>query len=329
MFSRRRFIAASAAASAAALAPSVRAQTPVVNKTARIVVGFPPGGSTDVVSRLIADRLRGVYAPSVIVENRPGAGGRIALEAVKNADADGSAMILTPASMLVIYPHIFKKLAYDPFTDFAPVTSVCAFPIGFSVGPMVPESVKTVADFVAWAKANPKSAAFASPAAGSMVHFTGVMLNRAAGLDMTHVPFKGGAPAIQDLIGGQIASSMNVLSEALPQHKAGKLRTLATSGAQRSPFMPDVPTFVESGYKEIVAREWFGILVPAKTPADIITKLNAAILHALKSKEVTEGFAKLAFDPVGESPADFARIIKADYERWAPIVKASGFTADE
>ncbi len=329
MFSRRRFIAASAAASAAALAPSVRAQTPVVNKTARIVVGFPPGGSTDVVSRLIADRLRGVYAPSVIVENRPGAGGRIALEAVKNADTDGSAMILTPASMLVIYPHIFKKLAYDPFTDFAPVTSVCAFPIGFSVGPMVPESVKTVADFVAWAKANPKSAAFASPAAGSMVHFTGVMLNRAAGLDMTHVPFKGGAPAIQDLIGGQIASSMNVLSEALPQHKAGKLRTLATSGAQRSPFMPDVPTFVESGYKEIVAREWFGILVPAKTPADIITKLNAAILHALKSKEVTEGFAKLAFDPVGESPADFARIIKADYERWAPIVKASGFTADE
>ena len=285
MFSRRRFIAASAAASVAALAPSVRAQTPVVNKTARIVVGFPPGGSTDVVSRLIADRLRGVYAPTVIVENKPGAGGRIALEAVKNADADGSAMILTPASMLVIYPHIYKKLAYDPFTDFAPVTSVCAFPIGFSVGPMVPESVKTVADFVAWAKANPKSAAFASPAAGSMVHFTGVMFNRAAGLDMTHVPFKGGAPAIQDLIGGQIASSMNVLSEALPQHKAGKLRTLATSGAQRSPFMPDVPTFVESGYKEIVAREWFGILVPAKTPADIITKLNAAILHALKSKE--------------------------------------------
>ncbi len=329
MLTRRRFVTASAtalASAAAGLTPRAFAQT--LQKTARIVVGFPPGGSSDVVARLIADRMRGGYAPAVIVENRPGAGGRIALDHLKQAESDGSAMVQTPASMIVIYPHIYKKLAYDPLVDFAPVTRVCTFVFAVSVGPAVPDSVKTVADLVQWLKANPKQASYGSPAAGSVPHFTGVLLGRAAGVELTHVAFKGGAPAIQDLIGGQIPMSINVLSEALPQHKAGKLRILATTGPKRSPYLPEAPTLKESGFN-LEATEWFGIFVPARTSPDTVAKLNAAILEALKSKEVTEGFAKFAFEPAGESPVEFAKLVKSEHERWGPIVKSTGFTAED
>jgi tripartite-type tricarboxylate transporter receptor subunit TctC len=329
MLTRRRFVTASATALASAAAgftPRAFAQT--LQKNARIVVGFPPGGSTDVVARLIAERMRGGYAPAVIVENRPGAGGRIALDHMKNAESDGSAMVLTPASMIMIYPHIYKKLSYDPLADFAPVTRVVTFVFAVSVGPAVPESVKTVAELMQWLKANPKQASYGSPAAGSVPHFTGVLLGRAAGVELTHVAFKGGAPAIQDLIGGQIPMSVNVLSEALPQHKAGKLRILATTGPERSRYLPDAPTLKESGF-DLASTEWFGIFVPVKTSAETIAKLNAAIREALKSKEVTDGFAKFAFEPAGESPAEFAKLVKSEYERWAPIVKSTGFTAED
>lgn len=329
MLTRRRFVTASAtalASAAAGLTPRAFAQA--LQKTARIVVGFPPGGSSDVVARLIADRMRGGYAPAVIVENRPGAGGRIALDHLKQAESDGSAMVQTPASMIVIYPHIYKKLAYDPLVDFAPVTRVCTFVFAVSVGPAVPDSVKTVADLVQWLKANPKQASYGSPAAGSVPHFTGVLLGRAAGVELTHVAFKGGAPAIQDLIGGQIPMSINVLSEALPQHKAGKLRILATTGPKRSPYLPEAPTLKESGFN-LEATEWFGIFVPARTSPDTVAKLNAAIREALKSKEVTEGFAKFAFEPAGESPVEFATLVKSEHERWGPIVKSTGFTAED
>lgn len=329
MLTRRRFVTASTTALASAavgLRPRAFAQT--LQKTARIVVGFPPGGSSDVVARLIADRMRSGYAPAVIVENRPGAGGRIGLEHVKNAETDGSAMVQTPASMIMIYPHIYKKLTYDPLTDFAPVTRVCTFVFAVSVGPAVPDNVKTVAELVQWLKANPKQASYGSPAAGSVPHFTGVLLGRAAGVELTHVAFKGGAPAIQDLIGGQIPMSINVLSEALPQHKAGKLRILATTGPKRSPYLPDAPTLKESGFN-LEGTEWFGVFVPAKTSAETVAKLNAALREALKTKEVTEGFAKFAFEPAGESPAEFAALVKSEYDRWAPIVKSTGFTAED
>jgi len=208
------------------------------------------------------------------------------------------------------------------------VTTVCSFVFAVSVGPAVPDSVKTVAELMQWAKANPKQASFGSPAAGSMPHFTGVLLGRAAGVELTHVGYKGGAPAIQDLIGGQIPMSVNVLSEALQLHKAGKLRILATTGPQRSPYLPEVPTLREAGF-DLEATEWFGLFVPAKTSIETVTKLNAAVRDALKSKQVIDGFAKFAFEPVGDSPSDFAKRVRFAYDRWGPVVKSTGFKAEE
>lgn len=328
MLSRRDFLTASALGLAASgLVPDALAQP--AGKVTRILTGFPPGGSTDTIARLLAERIRGSYASSVIVENRAGAGGRLGLEALKNADSDGSAMILTPASMLAIYPHIYKRLPYDAFRDFAPVTAVCKFPFAFSVGPAVPATVKTVPDFVEWAKANPKQASYGSPAAGSMPHFVGVMLARAAGFEFAHVGFRGGAPAIQDLIGGHIPASINVFGEALPYVPAGQLRVLATTGPTRSRFLPEAPTLKESGFHDIEAQEWFGMFVPAKTPPDAVARLNAAIVAVLGTPEIAEAFAKFGYEPAPTTVAEFAGMVKAEYERWRPVVEASGFSAED
>lgn len=326
-FNRRRFMVASAGIATLGLPSFGSAQT--IQRSARLIVGFPPGGSSDIIARLLAEKLRGPYATQLIVENRPGAGGRVAMEVVKAAEPDGTTILLTPSSMVGIYPHVFRKLNYDSFADFAPVSMVCSFPFSFSVGPMVPASVKTVAEFATWAKAQGKPINFGSPGAGSMPHFTGFSIGRTLGVDMAHVPFKGGAPAIQDLIGGQIPASVNVIAEALPNHRAGRLRILAQTGATRSQYVTDVPTFIESGYRDIVAREWFGIFLPAKTPAATVASLNTLVRDAIKSKEVSDGYAKFAFDPEGESPAEFTGKIRALYDQWGPVVKASGFSSDE
>ncbi|MBL8383505.1 MAG: Bug family tripartite tricarboxylate transporter substrate binding protein [Burkholderiales bacterium] len=328
MTTRRHILSAGAAALAGTLLPTAgSAQT--LQRNARLIVGFPPGGSTDIVARLLAERLRGNYAPQIIVENRPGAGGRVAADVTKAAEPDGTTMLLTPASILALYPHVYRRLGYDAFADFAPVTKLCSFPFGFTVGPAVPATVRNLADFVQWARAQGKPIAYGSPGAGSMPHFTGFTIGRALGFPVTHVPYKGGAPAIQDLLGGQIPASVNVIAEPLPHYQAGKLRILAQTGAQRSSFVPDVPTFAESGYRDIVAREWFGMFVPARTPAPTITALNAALREAIRSKEVGEGYGRFAFDPEGDSPADFGRDLRAMYDQWGPIIKASGFTSDD
>ena len=296
MLNRRQLLKASAliAAAATAFAPHAHAQT-VIDKTARIVVGFQPGGAADVIARLLAEQLRGTYAPTLIVENKAGAGGRLAAQAVKAGDADGSQFLLTPASILTIYPHVYKKLGYDSLADFTPVSSVASVTFAFSVSPAVPASVKTVADYVAWAKANPKEANYGSPAAGATPHFVGVMLGRAAGVQLNHIPFKGGAPLISDLLGGQVQAGVNVLPEALPHHQSGKLRILAVSGAKRSRFLPNVPTMSESGFKDVAATEIFAVFAPSKTPADVVAKLNAAIRTALKAKPMIDGLEKLSF----------------------------------
>jgi len=329
MLNRRHLIATSfVAAVSTHFAPLAQAQT-AIDKAVKIVVGFPPGGAADSVARLLAQQLTGSYAPTVIVENKPGAGGRIAAQAVKAGEADGSQILLTPASILTIYPYVYKKLGYDSLADFTPVSSAAKVSFAFSVSSAVPASVKTVTDYVAWAKANPKDANYGSPAAGATPHFVGVMLGRAAGLQLNHIPYKGGAPLVSDLLGGQVQAGVNVLPEVLSHHQAGKLRILAVSGARRSPYLPGVPTLSESGFKEVAADEYFAVFAPAKTPADMVTKLNAAINKALKARPLIEALEKLSFEVEGQSQADFTKIVKSELLKWGPVVKASGFSSED
>jgi tripartite-type tricarboxylate transporter receptor subunit TctC len=295
-----------------------------LQSTARILVGFPPGGPTDVVARLLAEQMK-AYASSTIVENRPGAGGRVAMDALKNSAADGSVMILTPAVAVALYPHVYKSLSYSP-QDFTPVTTVSTTSMLFVVGPLVPNTVKTLAEFIAWCRSNPNQSSYGSPGAGSPLHFLGVMLSRAANFEYLHVPFAGTAPSIQSLLGSQIASCISPIGPFVPHVRAGTLRALATTGAQRSPLLPDVPTIAEVGFPALEFAEWFGIFVPARTPNGTVETLSSALRAALQTKEVQAGLANQSVDAGGLTPADFARQVKIDFDRWGPIVKASGFT---
>ena len=294
-----------------------------------MVVGFPAGGGSDVAARALASRIQSAYPAGMFVENKPGAGARLAVDQVKNSAPDGTTLLFTPDFPITIYPHSFKKLTYDPLTDLTPVAVVARTPLAFVVGPAVPERVKTVADFVAWAKANPKQAAFSSSAAGATPHFAGVMFARAAGVELLHVPYKGGAPAMQDMLGGQIASGFPGVGEALPHLAGGKLRVLATTGAQRTPFLPDVPTLVESGFRDVVAEVWVGVFMPPRTPAAIVNHAATAIAEAQKSADFQEAFGKFAMEPVTGTPESFGRRIKSDLAAWGPIIKASGFAAED
>ncbi|WP_233246824.1 Bug family tripartite tricarboxylate transporter substrate binding protein [Limnohabitans sp. Rim8] len=298
-------------------------------KISRIIVGFPPGGGTDVAARLLAEKMRTSYPSGLIVENRPGAAARLAVDYVKNAPPDGSTMLFTTDFAMTIYPHSFRKLSYDPIKDFAPVAACAKTSLAFSVGPSVPESVKTIADFIAWSKANPTQAAYASTSAGATPHFTGLMFSKSAGISLLHVPYKGGAPALQDLMGGQIASSFNPVGEVIPQLKSGKIRVLATTGASRSKFLATTPTFVESGFKDVVAEVWLGVVMPSNTPTSVIQKTASSINEALKTPELVEAYSKFGMETMVSSPESFSALIRNDLAMWGPIIKASGFTAED
>jgi tripartite-type tricarboxylate transporter receptor subunit TctC len=292
-------------------------------------VPFPAGGGTDVLARIVADKLRGSYAPAVVVENRVGASGRTGVEAVKNAEPDGTTLLFTPDFLITVYPHSFRKLAYDPVADFAPVAMVARSQLALAASPAVPPSVRTARDYVEWVKANPKNGFFATTSAGGTPHFVGVMLARAAGIDLSPVHYKGGAPALQDLLGGQIPVSINPVGELLPYAKSGKIRVLATTGSERSAFLPDVPTMAESGYRDVVVQAWLGFLAPARTPQDTLARLASAIAEAAKDDSARQSMEKFGMQAAAAAPAEFAATIKADIARWAPIVKASGFTAED
>lgn len=296
-------------------------------KNVRIIVGFPAGGGTDVLARLLSEKLKEGYAASSIVENRTGAATRIAIEYVKNAEADGSVMLFTPDFPMTVYPFSFRSLNYDPVRDFTAVAPAAKSALAFSVGPAVPADVKTLSEFVTWAKANPDKATYATTAAGGTPHFTGLMLSQDSKVPMTPVHYKGGAPALQDLIGGHVSSSINPVGETLPFAKAGSVRVLAVTSPQRSVFLPDVPTMKESGYN-VVIEAWLGVLVPSKTPVDVVAKLNQAVKQAFSAPDVVEKLAVLGNEPAYQTPTEFAATLRADLERWAPIVKASGFVAD-
>ena len=328
---RRGFIRASGAVAALAtfgFAGRTNAQGQTLD-TVKIITGFPPGGTSDTLCRRVAEGLRGgSYTKLALVDNKPGAGGQIAVQSMKGAPTDGSVLLQTPASMLMIYPHVYKKLAYDAFADVTAVTLACTFEFALGAGPAVPDSVKTVPEFLAWCKANPGQANFGSPGAGSVPHFIGVLLGQSAGIEMKHVAYRGSAPAIQDLVAGQIQVVSAPVGEFLQQAAAGKIRILGVSGEKRSRFAPNVPTYAEQGLKDMTFSEWFGFFAPGGTPAAVVNRANEALRAALAQKDVIDGLAVMGLEAASSTPAELAMLLKTSYDRWGPIVKKIGFTAD-
>lgn len=328
MSMNRRQLLQSASAGALLSAIGQQAFAQAHPELLRIVTGFAAGGTSDTICRRVATQLAPSYAKTAVVENRTGAGGQIAIQFVKSAAPDGGTLLQTPTSMLTIYPHIYKKLAYDPKADLAPVSLGCVFDFGLAVGPAVPAEVRTLKDFLAWAKANPEKASYGSPGAGSMPHLLGALLGIRAGVDLKHVPYRGTVPSITDLVGGQIAAAMNPSGDYLQYMKTGRVRVLATSGRKRSPYLPDVPTFTELGYPDVTSEEWFGFYAPARTPAATIAAANTAINAALHDKTVVDALAIVGLVAHGSTPQEMAADQKAEFERWGPLVKQIGFTAE-
>lgn len=323
MITKRRLLSLGCAGGLASIMPhGVRAQ--LAQPATHLMLGFAAGGAIDVVARTLAEEMKAHSA--FVVENRPGAGGRLVLGALKNGD--GTAMVLTPASMLVVFPHVYKALGYDALSDFAPVTRVCSFPFLITVGPMVPAAVTTLEEFVKWCASYPRQATYGTAAAGSMLHFTGTILSKAAGFEFTHVPY-GGPGGIQDLIGGRIAATIYPIGTALSHVQSGTIRALAITGTERSRQLPQVMTVREAGFPALAVEEWFGMVVSAKTPAETIRKLNATIRAAVSSDRFSDAAAKLAVTPVVDSPEQFAQLIRSDFDRWGPIVRASGFSPED
>lgn len=326
MLNRRRVLAASATGLIAGWGGLSRALAQAVKKPVHVIVGFPAGGGTDVTARVLAEALRGPYASAVLVENKPGASARIAVEYVKNAEPDGSVMLFTPDFPMTLYPHSFKSLSYDPLKDFTPVGPATTSMLSYNVGPAVPASVKTLGDYVQWCKANPDKASYGTTSAGATPHFAGVMLANEAKVPMNPVHYRGGAPALQDVVGGHIPASVNPTSESMPLHQAGTIRILGVTGAKRSQFLPDVPTMVEQGFN-VVVESWLGVFLPAKAPGDVVNALSNAMREASQSAAMKDSLAKFAGTATYQTPAQFTETIKDDLKRWGPVVKASGFVA--
>jgi tripartite-type tricarboxylate transporter receptor subunit TctC len=324
---RRLFIAGAAGSGLATLGWTPLAQAQALD-SAKVLCGYPAGGTTDAVSRRIAEKLQsGGYAKVALVDNKAGASGRIAIEELKRSPTDGSVMLLTPASAISLFPHVYTKLTYG-MEDVTPVSTACRIAFGFGVGPAVPASVKTLRDFLAWAKANPAQANYASPGAGSPPHFIGALLGKEAGVDLRHVPYRGSAPGVQDLLGGQVSSMTSPIGDYLAYLKEGKLRLLATSGATRSRFAPDVPTYAEQGFKSLVVNEYYQVFLPGKASPEVTRRAADAVRAAVMSPDVVEAFAKLGLESAASTPAELAQMIKTENAQWGPVVKAVGFTPE-
>jgi tripartite-type tricarboxylate transporter receptor subunit TctC len=302
-----------------ALALPVAAQ----DKTLRIVLGYPPGASSDILTRLLADRMRTLLGQNVIVENKPGAGGIVGNETVKAAAPDGTTLLLTPVATMAAFPHSHgAALRYDPFRDFEPVAHLSNFQLSLLINAGLP--AKNVADYIALVKKDPKLGDYASAAAGSLPHYFGVLFARSAGLEMTHVPYKGTAPALQALAGGEVKAAMFVLADALTLVRSGKARVLAVSGARRSDLAPEVPTFRELGFN-IEGNGWYALFAPARTPKDVIDRYAKAAIEAIRAPEMKARLENMGLEPTGLGPAELGAILRADFDKWGPVIRASGF----
>lgn len=323
---RRDLLRLACTATALVCAAAAPAQAQIGEPPIRIIFPFAAGGSGDALARLIAEKMHAGLNRTVIVENRTGGGGRIGVLAVKNAAPDGATLLLTPIAPMSVYQHVYKSLGYDPINDFAAVSQLGTFDFGIAVNAQL--GVSSLKELVAWAKANPGKANFGIPAAGSLPHFLGVMFGRAAGLDLRHVAYRGSAAALTDVIAGHVPMMVTTVSDLVQMHKAGKVRVLATSDRQRSPFLPDVPTFREAGY-DLQATGWYGMFAPANTPREVIDRASKVIAAAVQAPDVNAKLHAFGLTPTGTTAAELAKIQKDDSAVWGPAVKASGFTPQQ
>ncbi|WP_454710229.1 Bug family tripartite tricarboxylate transporter substrate binding protein [Delftia acidovorans] len=326
MMNKRNFLHATAlATSLLALAASAQAQDFPPKKPVSLVVGFAAGGAADAAARLIAKKLGENIGQSVVVENKGGAGGNIAHQQVANAAADGSVLLFGSVGPLTIAPHLMK-LPYDPFKDLAPISGGVNFPNVLVVHKGA--GAKTLAEFVAKAKKNPGTVDYASTGAGSASHLAGELFNQRAGIDMVHVPYKGGAPALQDLLGERVTSYFAAPPTALPHIEAGKLIPLATTGLTRPAYMPDIPTVAEAGYPGFEALNWYAFVAPGKTPKPMLDRWNTEIVKVLNDPGVKEALNKHGLTPQPTTRAEFAAFMKKEYEQWGRLVKERKLSAE-
>jgi tripartite-type tricarboxylate transporter receptor subunit TctC len=304
------------------LAAGAQAQT-FPSKPVTTVVGFEPGGGTDTTARIIAPALSELLGQQVVVENRSGAGGDIAVDYVAHQAPDGYELVLANVGALAVNPHILKT-PYDPLKDLAPISMAVVFPNVLVVQPSLP--IRNVKEYVAYAKQKP-GVTYASSGIGGAGHLAGELLKMMAKIDIVHVPYKGGGPAMQGFLGGQVDSFFATPISTASQIRSGKARAIATTGAKRDPLMPDVPTVAEAGYPGYEALNWYGYLAPAKTPKDVIARLHRDIAKALANPKVVEGLRKTGVEPVAMTPEEFGRYIKREYETWGKVVKQAGIKA--
>lgn len=326
MSSRRHFIASAVAASVLGQISgrSHSAQSSVMT----ITTGFSVGGNSDVICRSVAEGLRVIGFPaSTVVENRTGAAGQISVTAMKSKPQDGSALLMTSSSVLTIYPHIYKQLAYDPVRDLVPVTLACKADLGIAIGPSVPAQVRTLDDFLAWAKAN-GGANYGSAGSGTSPHLLTAVIAKDAGVPMVHVPYRGSAPALQDLLAGQIHAVAAPVGEFMPHMGGRRIRLLAVSGESRNNFMPEVPTLTELGHGKFRTSEWYGFFLPAGTPQQQVNELHGSLGRALQTSLVDKAFAAIGVRPTASSPEVLSRMIRDDLQYWSRVVKSVGFTAE-
>jgi len=292
-------------------------------RTLKFVLGYPPGASSDILTRLLADKMRAALGMNTVVENKPGAGGIVATELIKNTAPDGGTILLSPLAPMVAFPHSHgSAIRYDPFKDFEPIAHVSSFQLALLVNSELP--AKTVAEYVALVKKDPGAGYYASAGAGSIPHFLGVMFARAAGIEMTHVPYKGTAPALQALAAGEVSAASLLPSDIATLVRAGKARLLATSGAKRSPSFPDVPTFRESGY-DFEAEGWYAMFAPAGIPAPALERASRAAIAAVNEPVLRQRIEAMGLEATGYGPERLAAILQADYDKWGPVIRASGF----
>ena len=296
------------------------------NKPIRLVCPFPPGGAVDIASRAIAQELSKNLGQPVTVDNKPGAGGNIGGAEVARATPDGYTIFMTTSGIQAINPALYAKMPFDPNKDLAPITALVSLNNVLVLHPSV--KANSVAEVIALAKAQPGAINYASSGSGTSIHMSGEMFKSLTNVNMTHIPYKGSAPALNDLLGGQVMMMFDNIPSAIPHIKSGKLKALATTGAKRDPLLPDLPTLAETGVTGYESGVWFGLAVPANTPRDVVMKLNAEANKGTKSPEFVKRMTDLGYIIMGTSPETMAEMNKAEVQRWGPIVKASGAKAD-